>query len=433
MTTIERGDWEMPENPSSAPPHRALVALVVTLFFIWGFATVLVDTLVPKLKASFSLSYAEVMLTQFSFFLAYLVVSLPAGALIARIGYIHGAIVGLVLMAVGCMLFAPAASLGVFGGFLLALFVMAAGITILQVAANPLIAILGTRETSHSRLTLAQAFNSFGTFVGPFVGAAFILAANQPPRGAAPALLDAYRHAEAQAVQTPFLGIAIVLIVLAASFWLLRRAAASFPDKPERLQAALSPLKKPRLALGALSIFLYVGAEVSIGSLLINYLMQSNTLGVDAATGGRLISLYWGGAMVGRFIGSAVMRKIAAGSVLAACAFGAALLAGISGVTVGMVAAVAVLAVGLCNSIMFPTIFALAIENLGDETPQGSGILCLAIVGGAIVPVITGFAADAFGLATSLFVPALCYLWIAAYGLLTRSTILDRNAVAEAA
>ncbi|HXE28979.1 MAG TPA: sugar MFS transporter [Stellaceae bacterium] len=423
----------MPENPSSAPPHRALVALVVTLFFIWGFATVLVDTLVPKLKASFSLSYAEVMLTQFSFFLAYLVVSLPAGALIARIGYIHGAIVGLVLMAVGCMLFAPAASLGVFGGFLLALFVMAAGITILQVAANPLIAILGTRETSHSRLTLAQAFNSFGTFVGPFVGAAFILAANQPPRGAAPALLDAYRHAEAQAVQTPFLGIAIVLIVLAASFWLLRRAAASFPDKPERLQAALSPLKKPRLALGALSIFLYVGAEVSIGSLLINYLMQSNTLGVDAATGGRLISLYWGGAMVGRFIGSAVMRKIAAGSVLAACAFGAALLAGISGVTVGMVAAVAVLAVGLCNSIMFPTIFALAIENLGDETPQGSGILCLAIVGGAIVPVITGFAADAFGLATSLFVPALCYLWIAAYGLLTRSTILDRNAVAEAA
>jgi len=423
----------MPENPSSAPPHRALVALVVTLFFIWGFATVLVDTLVPKLKASFSLSYAEVMLTQFSFFLAYLVVSLPAGALIARIGYIHGAIVGLVLMAVGCMLFAPAASLGVFGGFLLALFVMAAGITILQVAANPLIAILGTRETSHSRLTLAQAFNSFGTFVGPFVGAAFILAANQPPRGAAPALLDAYRHAEAQAVQTPFLGIAIVLIVLAASFWLLRRAAASFPDKPERLQAALSPLKKPRLALGALSIFLYVGAEVSIGSLLINYLMQSNTLGIDAATGGRLISLYWGGAMVGRFIGSAVMRKIAAGSVLAACAFGAALLAGISGVTVGMVAAVAVLAVGLCNSIMFPTIFALAIENLGDETPQGSGILCLAIVGGAIVPVITGFAADAFGLATSLFVPALCYLWIAAYGLLTRSTILDRNAVAEAA
>ncbi|HEX4191481.1 MAG TPA: sugar MFS transporter, partial [Stellaceae bacterium] len=346
----------MPQNQSPAPPNRALVALVVALFFLWGFATVLVDTLVPKLKASFSLSYAEVMLTQFSFFIAYLVVSLPAGALIARIGYIHGAIVGLVLMAVGCVLFAPAASYGVFGGFLLALFVMAAGITILQVAANPLIAILGARETSPSRLTLAQALNSLGTFIGPFVGAAFILSANAPPASdATAAALDAYRHAEAQAVQTPFLGIAAVLIVLAVSFWMLRRAASSFPDKPQRLEAALSPLKKPRLALGALSIFLYVGAEVSIGSLLINYLMQSSTLGVDAATGGRLISLYWGGAMVGRFIGSAVMRRIAAGTVLAACACGAAVLAGISGVSVGMVAAVAVLAVGLCNSIMFPT------------------------------------------------------------------------------
>ena len=222
-------------------------------------------------------------------------------------------------------------------------------------------------------------------------------------------------------------------LLLRFAFGVSRRAAAAFPDKPERLQAALAPLKKPRLALGALSIFLYVGAEVSIGSLLINYLMQSNTLGVDAATGGRLISLYWGGAMVGRFIGSAVMRRIAAGSVLAACACGAALLAGISGFSVGMVAAVAVLAVGLCNSIMFPTIFALAIENLGDETPQGSGILCLAIVGGAVVPVITGLTADAFGLATSLFVPVICYLWIAAYGLLTRSTILDRKTAAEAA
>ncbi|HLI21234.1 MAG TPA: sugar MFS transporter [Stellaceae bacterium] len=425
----------MNSSGSSGPtPHRALVALVVALFFIWGFATVLVDTLVPKLKASFSLTYAEVMLTQFSFFLAYLVVSLPAGALIARIGYIYGIIVGLMLMAVGCVLFAPAASFGIFPGFLLALFVMAAGITILQVSANPLIAILGERATSHSRLTLAQAFNSLGTTVGPWVGAAFILAANTPPASdAGAAALEAYRHAEAQAVQTPFLGIAAVLIIVAASFWYTRHAAASFPDKPERLRAALSPLKKPRLALGALSIFLYVGAEVSIGSLLINYLMQSSTLGVDAATGGRLISLYWGGAMVGRFLGSAVLRRVPAGTVLAACALGAAALASASAVSIGLVAAVAVLAVGLCNSIMFPTIFALAIENLGDETPQGSGILCLAIVGGAIVPVATGLAADRFGLAASLFVPAVCYLWIAAYGALTRARVLDTKIAAEAA
>ena len=425
----------MPENLSSASRYKALVALVVTLFFIWGFATVLVDTLVPKLKASFSLSYAEVMLTQFSFFIAYLVVSLPAGALIARIGYIHGAIVGLVLMAVGCLLFAPAASLGIFGGFLLALFVMAAGITILQVAANPLIAILGSRETSHSRLTLAQAFNSLGTFVGPYVGGIFILASNTPPpSNATQAVLDAYRKVEAQAVQTPFLGIALVLIVVAVSFWILRRAAASFPDKPERLQAALSPLKKPRLALGALSIFLYVGAEVSIGSLLISYLMQSSVIGVTAAVGAFMLMAYWGGAMVGRFAGWFVMRFfLRAGTMLTICALGAAALASISALTLGTIAATTLLAVGLCNSIMFPTIFALAIENLGDETPQGSGILCLAIVGGAVVPVITGLTADAFGLATSLFVPALCYLWIAVYGLLTRSTILDPKALAEAA
>lgn len=423
-------------KPSSASArHRALVALVVTLFFIWGFATVLVDTLVPKLKATFALSYAEVMLTQFSFFLAYLVVSLPAGVLIARIGYIRGIIVGLALMAVGCALFAPAASLGIFPGFLLALFVMAAGITILQVSANPLIAILGARETSHSRLTLAQAFNSLGTTVGPFVGAAFILAASTPPASdAAPAVLDAYRRAEAQAVQTPFLGIACVLIVVAASFWLSRRAAASFPDKPEIPRATLAPLKKPRLALGALSIFLYVGAEVSIGSLLINYLMQTSILSVDPATGGRLISLYWGGAMIGRFLGSAVLRRVAAGSVLAACALGAAALASLSAVSIGLIAAVAVLAVGLCNSIMFPTIFALAIENLGDETPQGSGILCLAIVGGAVVPVLTGLAADRFGLASALFVPVACYLWIAIYGALARGGALDtKPAVEEAA
>ncbi|HVA13747.1 MAG TPA: glucose/galactose MFS transporter, partial [Stellaceae bacterium] len=216
-------------------------------------------------------------------------------------------------------------------------------------------------------------------------------------------------------------------------FWWSRRAAASFPDQPEIARPALAPLRKPRLALGALSIFLYVGAEVSIGSLLINYLMQASILNVDPAMAGRLISLYWGGAMVGRFLGSAVLRRVAAGSVLVACALGAAALAGISAATIGLVAAIAVLAVGLCNSIMFPTIFALAIENLGDETPQGSGILCVAIVGGAVVPVATGLAADAFGLATALLVPAACYLWIAAYGALARSGILDPKKAIEAA
>ena len=416
----------MAQTISASSRQRGMVALVVALFFIWGFATVLVDILVPKLKAAFALSYAEVMLTQFSFFLAYLVVSVPAGFLIARIGYIKGIVVGLLLMAVGCVLFAPAASMGVYAGFLLALFVMAGGITILQVAANPLIAILGSSESSHSRLTLAQAFNSLGTTIGPFVGATFILGATAAgdPATIAPDLLDAYRRAEAHAVQAPFLGIACVLLVLALSFWLGRRRAADFPDRPDMPRATFAPLRKPRLALGALSIFLYVGAEVSIGSLLINYLMQSGMLGVDAPTAGRLISLYSGGAMVGRFVGSAILRRVPAGCVLAGCALGAALLAAVSALSFGMIAAIAILAVGLCNSIMFPTIFSLAIENLGDETPQGSGILCLAIVGGAVVPVITGLTADKFGLSIALFVPAVCYLWIALYGVLTRSRAL---------
>jgi MFS transporter, FHS family, L-fucose permease len=421
-------------SSSSRSRYRALIAQVVALFFVWGFATVLVDTLVPKLKASFSLTYAEVMLTQFSFFIAYLVVSIPAGFLIARIGYLHGIVTGLVLMAAGCVLFVPAAGFGTFAGFLLALFVMAGGITILQVAANPLIAILGTRETSHSRLTLAQAFNSLGTTIGPFVGAAFILSMSAPPAvDAGSDLMAAYHQAEARSVATPFLGIACLLLVLAISFWRSRGAAASFPDKPEIARPALAPLRKPRLAFGVVSIFLYVGAEVSIGSVLINYLMQPNVLAAAPQTAGQLISFYWGGAMVGRFIGSGVLRRVPAGSVLAGCALGAAVLASLSASSVGLVAAVAVLAVGLCNSIMFPTIFALAIEDLGDETPQGAGLLCVAIVGGAIVPVLTGVAADDFGLARALLVPAICYLLIAAYGVLTRLGLLDAKPETSAA
>ncbi len=423
---------------TSRDPVARIAPLVVLLFFAWGFATVLIDSLIPKLKALFTLSYAEVMLTQFSFFLAYFLCSIPAGWVLARIGYLRAIVTGLLVMAAGCVLFIPAVDYGVFGGFLVALFVMAAGITLLQVAANPLIAVLGSPETSHSRLNLAQAFNSLGTFVGPFVGAAFILGGSgeQPVVDIGSLSADAlatYRHAEAEAVQGPFLGIAAGLVVLVVIFWSLRRLQGpSLVVQPASSGLVLGVLRDPRLAFGALSIFAYVGAEVSIGSLLTNYLMQPSTLGLTPAKAGTLVSLYWGGAMVGRFIGSAVLRRVPAGAVLAACALGAALLASISALSAGMVAAVTVIAIGLCNSIMFPTIFTLAIERLGARTPQGSAMLCLAIVGGAIVPVVTGLVADRSSLAIALFVPAVCYLWIAAYGVLTRMGVVDRAGAGDA-
>lgn len=412
-------------------PLAGVTAMIVGLFFVWGFCTVLVDSLVPKLKGLFSLTYAEAMLSQFAFFLAYLVVSIPAGLLLARIGYLHSIVVGLAVMAAGCLLFTPAASVGLYPLFLVALFVLASGITLLQVAANPLIANLGETRKSHMRLTLAQAFNSLGTTVGPWIGAAFILAGGVElpgdPSQLSPGALAALRVQEADVVRWPFLGIATVLGILALAFWFLRRQRG-MPDVPHQVsgRAVFAPLRHPRLAFATLSIFLYVGAEVAIGSVLVNYLMLPDTLGETAEHAGRLVSLYWGGAMVGRFVGSMLMRKVQASSLLALCAVVAATLAAVSSFSAGHLAAATIIAVGLFNSIMFPTIFSLGIEKLHGETPQGSALLCLAIVGGAVIPVVTGAAADRFGLSTSLLVPAVCYLGIAAFALLTRTGALDR-------
>lgn len=419
-----RGDKDVGAHGDTG--HRGMVALVVFLFFIWGFSTVLVDTVIPKLKSLFQLSFAEVMLTQFSFFIAYFLVSVPAGQLIGRIGYIRGIVVGLVVMAAGGLMFAPAASLGLYPGFLVALFVLASGITLLQVAANPLIAVLGDTAKSHSRLTLAQAFNSLGTTVGPFVGAVLILEGMTElpdPSTLTPAALAALRKAEAHAVQLPFLGIAAVLVAVAVVFWLMRhwKGARQSSEYASNEPAFAFLRANPRLALGVLSIFMYVGAEVSIGSLLVNYLMQSSTLGLAALEAGKLVSFYWGGAMVGRFIGSYVLRVASPGKVLACCALAAASLATVSGLSTGLVAAVTVIAIGLMNSIMFPTIFSLAIEGLGPSTSRGSGLLCQAIVGGAIVPLATGWTADHIGLGLALLVPAVCYVVIASYGWYARN------------
>lgn len=407
---------------SSAAVQRTLRVCVVALFFLWGFSTVLIDTLVPRFKALFSLDYAEVLLTQFAFFLAYFIVSIPAGMLVTRIGYVRSIVLGLAVMTAGCLLFVPASAAALYPPFLVALFVLGAGISVLQVAANPLIAQLGDAASSHSRLNLAQAFNSLGTFVGPFFGTWLILGRAQgTPAGT---LSVAQRLREAHTLQLPFLIIAAVLAVttaIFALFWKHHSRGAAQREGRVQLRDAFALLRRARTALGALAIFVYVGAEVTIGSVMINYLMSPHTLGLTAVRAGPLVSIYWGGAMVGRLIGAGLLRRVNASVLLTACAIGAGVLVSLSALSAGMVAAAAALAVGLCNSIMFPTIFSLSIEGLGPRTPQGAALLCLAIVGGALVPRLAGEIADLTSLSVALFVPVVCYICIALFGALTRT------------
>ena len=423
-----------------------LTPFVVALFFAWGFATVLLDTLIPKLKALFALNYAEAMLVQFCFFIAYLVISVPAGLLLSRIGYLKATVAGLLIMAAGCLLFAPAARLGIFPAFLVALFVMASGITLLQVAANPLMALLGPPKGAHARLNLAQAFNSLGTVAAPIVGAATFLKAglkSPDPATTPPAVLMAFRKHEAALTQVPFLAIAAGLVILALIFWLARRhAAAPKAEKAAGFFETLAMLGRPKVALGTFCIFIYVGAEVAIGSLMTNYLLSLNLTKdqlsplIGALTGllgfeggqaltpygaGRLVACYWFGAMIGRFVGSGVLLKARPSRVLLVCALTAAALAAGSASTAGVLAGVLVVAIGLFNSVMFPTVFTMTIEGLGAETPKASSLLCMAIFGGAIVPWLTGQLADRFGLHASLFLPCACYLGIAAFALISRS------------
>jgi MFS transporter, FHS family, L-fucose permease len=401
---------------------RTLVLAVVALFFIWGGLTSLNDVLIPKLKGLFSLTYTEAMLTQFAFFMAYFIVSLPAGYLIARVGYLKGIVIGLGTMAAGCLMFIPASGSGVYATFLAALFVLAAGITVLQVAANPLIANMGSAATASSRLTLAQAFNSLGTTIFPPIGGAIILGsmATVDPAKLADAEKTAFLAQESAVIGNAYLAIAAILVLVAAYFWWRRAQLPVNREAATSLGGSFGLLAQPRLGGGVASIFLYVGAEVSIGSMLINYLAQPHIMGVTEQTAAGMIALYWGGAMAGRFIGSAILRMVSPGVVLALVCIGAAGLATLSGMTSGAFAGYALLAVGLMNSIMFPTIFSLGVDGLGEKTPQGSGLLCMGIVGGALIPLLFGLVADSSTLATALVVPVVCYLLIAVYGWFSR-------------
>jgi FHS family L-fucose permease-like MFS transporter len=396
--------------------------IVTILFFMWGLLTSLNDVLIPHLKSVYALTYVQAMLVQFCFFGAYFIVSVPAGMLIKKIGYQHGAVTGLIIAAIGCALFYPA-SKGGYSLFLLALFVLASGITMLQVAANPYVTVLGDPQTASSRLTLTQAFNSLGTTVAPALGGILILSGAVLGASELAALSDveqaSYRAAEAASVQGPYLALAAALLALAVLFAVARLPRISHAESDTTVAAGegkQSALSHKHLVLGAIGIFLYVGGEVSIGSFLINFMGEPHIAGLAPSTAAHYVSFYWGGAMVGRFIGFAVMRYVSPGKALAfnSAASIALILVAVFGS--GYVAMWAILAVGLCNSIMFPTIFSMSLHKLGKLTGQGSGILCMAIVGGALVPFAQGFLADSIGLQLSFLAPAACYVFILYFG-----------------
>jgi len=409
------GSPESPREAAGAYSARSyLPALVVltSLFFMWGLITSLNDILIPHLKAIFTLSYFQASLIQFCFFGAYAFMSLPSGYLVEKLGYRRGIIIGLATAGVGCLGFYPAAAVQSYPLFLAALFVLASGITLLQVAANPYVTILGPPATAASRLNLTQAFNSLGTTIGPFLGSVFILTV------ATSAVVDEAR--EIETVQGPYLilaGLLFAIAVLFAQFKLPVVKGTDATTAPADDHNVPSVWKHSHLVLGAVAIFMYVGAEVAIGSYLVNLMAQPDVAGLEENVAGRYLSLYWGGAMVGRFIGAAVLRRVKPGQVLAfnsACVIALLILAMSAA---GPVAMWAVLAIGLFNSIMFPTIFTLGVARLGRHTGEGSGVLCMAIVGGAIIPVVQGYFADTAGLLISFFVPAVCYAYIVFYGL----------------
>lgn len=470
-----------PVIDDDAPPVDApgLQYFVFGLFFIFGGITSLNDVLIPKLRELFTLSYTEAMLVQFCFFAAYLLIGIPGAKLVKKIGYMRGAVAGLATMILGCLLFIPASQTATYALFLGALFILASGVVIVQVVANPLISLLGPPSTTHSRLTFAQAFNSLGTTVFPIVGAALILGslANVSAEDFEGAALQAYRAAESQAIWQGYLGVAVLIALVAAAVWMFRNrlphdssvmgdsdlvsnsryliglalvAVGAFLAIQVNgwlgvLFILAAPvlwlydnplLRRTRFSFGALCIFLYVGGEVAIGSIVINYLLQDQVMAnggpvtafLNGLVGAKpnavewLIGLYWGGAMVGRFIGSAALRKFSPGKILTFNAIGAILLILISTNTTGELSGYTLLAVGLMNSIMFPTIFSLACEKLGPQAADGSGIINVAIFGGAVVPLLYGVVADATGgnLALAMIIPIICYAVIAGFGIFAR-------------
>ncbi|MBI9070368.1 MAG: sugar MFS transporter [Melioribacteraceae bacterium] len=431
--------------------YTSALSALTTLFFMWGFITCLNDILIPHLKGMFDLNYTESMLVQFTFFGAYFIVSLPAGWLMKKIGFQKGIVVGLTVTGIGALLFYPASIVASYMFFLVSFFVLAGGITILQVAANPYVAILGSSETASGRLNMTQGFNSLGTTIAPVLGAYLIL--NEASNAVE----------KAESVQLPYLGIAITLFLIAGYFMLAKLPKI---EAETYKKSAGSAWSYQHLIYGAIAIFMYVGGEVSIGSFLVNYLAEPNIGNMVETEAAKYVAIYWGGAMVGRFYGAVMLSEqkdkkksnmyigiimfasfflgwyLTNEAELGAIFLGLAVLnyfafklgknkpnrtlyvlatiaasaVVITMLTTGWIAVWAVISIGLFNSIMFPTIFTLAIDGLGKHTSQGSGILCAAIVGGALVPLLQGYLADTIGIQHAFIIPVICYIYIIFYG-----------------
>ena len=402
------------------------LTVLTSLFFMWAVATNLNDILIPHLKKACDLTDFQSSLIQSAFFAGYFLLSLPAGKIISKVGYKNGILIGLGLCALGALLFIPAASTLTFGMFLFALCVLAGGISFLQVAANPYVAILGKPETSSSRLNLAQAFNSLGATVGPYLGAKLILSNVEKTAAEiaayTPAELAAYRLQEGSMVILPYIGLACIFLALAVFIYFsnLPVIVEASDDTIETAEDSGkgSALNYRNLVLGVVGIFVYVGAEVGIGSFIIRYMQYLKIPNVTELSASAYISYYMFGATVGRFIGSALMQKIKPNKILAFNA-GVAFLLVISSVfSSGYLAIILVVGVGSLHSIMFPTIFTLAIDGLGKYTKDGSSFLIMAIVGGGIIPPIMGAISDSSNIQTAYIVPAVCYLFILYYGLI---------------
>ena len=429
---------------NSSEKHNKAFAILTSLFFMWGLITVLVDSLIPRLKEIFSIGNFEAGLVQFAFFIAYGIVSIPAGFLLKKTGYKKGIIIGLITMGVGCLLFYPAAELRIFPLFMVGYFTLASGMTILQVAANPYVTVLGDPKGASSRLNLSQAFNSLGTSIAPILGAIFILSDNILSPDEINLLSEtervAYYAKEASAVQSPFLILAFLLIILGVF--------VLFSKLPKILSANSSGsyfevIKDKTLSLGALGIFVYVGVEVAIGSYLTLYFMDmglvesvksseimctifsfvhSSDINIvdDKAVVGAFVVFYWSGAMIGRSVGTFLTKKYNPSNILSLFALGAILMVLVSMNTTGFIAMWSIISVGLFNSIMFPTIFAISIQNLGDLKPLGSGILCTAICGGAFISPFYGFLADNIGFKMAFILALICYGYILFFGRITK-------------
>jgi FHS family L-fucose permease-like MFS transporter len=443
------------ENYQVRTDTRAM-SVATALFFMVGFLTCLNDVIIPHLKSIFELNYTESMLVQFAFFSSYFVFSYPGGRIVEWLGYKRAMVVGLLVMAAGAFMFIPASYMASFGVFLTALIVLAAGMTTVQVAVNPYVTVIGPPATASSRLNLAQAFNSVGTFIAPILGARYILKGLgqlQPTQmhSLSAALLQTYREQQASSVRIPYFGMALVLVLIAIALGVIKLKTQTGVSEhtqdfrpgafAEALGRPASIWSRPWLLAGAAGIFTYVGAEVTIGSLLVSYMGLKNIAALPENMAAQFLMVFWGGAMVGRFVGSAVLQRVKTGIVLAIAGFAACILVVISmnadgfagvfgsthvfylagGLSYTLVphslAMWSLLAVGFCNSIMFPSIFTLGIQDLGPMTSKGSSLMIAAIVGGAIIPLATGKLADHIGLHHSFIIPAICYIYIAVFGI----------------